>query len=441
MLTSETKSASNNSRSPKPSVEKTYTRDTNTSILGQRLQQLNPLHKTKRIRTQLLSTILPTVLVPLAIASAISYGIVQKNAVQRIQGQMSDQTLLSSKITSNLLVEALQIPSITADNPLVVNSVRSASQRVEAEKLNQLSIQEAEKKFSQTKLLQPNQTLNNYLRDINKNTSIAEIFFTEKHGYNVAYSNPTSDFVQSDEQWWKEGKTKGQWLSSPEFDESAQVYSIDIAQAIKDPKTGEFLGVMKAVIPSSHFAPLATYLENTGLSGSQKIQLLDTRTSKVIETITPEGSAGIGQVIGGEPVKEMALTLVNTIQQKGDPQQTTLAVKQKYNLETFQVSSSGGETDASVLTSSFRYQDQEYYLATVPGTEWVTVASIDSAEIQSAGSNLIVAFLSIAIILGAVATAIILYLSNQLSKPVINLSNTAEEVTGGESRCLGSTRR
>ena len=42
-----------------------------------------------------------------------------------------------------------------------------------------------------------------YLKDqLAQSQAYREVFFTDKNGYNVAVSNPTSDFVQSDEEWW-----------------------------------------------------------------------------------------------------------------------------------------------------------------------------------------------------------------------------------------------
>lgn len=75
----------------------------------------------------------------------------------------------------------------------------------------------------------------------------AEIFVTNAYGANVAQSEKTTDFRQNDETWWQEAKEHGIFLSEGGFDESAGVYSSDIAIQILD-KEGRFIGVLKAVI-------------------------------------------------------------------------------------------------------------------------------------------------------------------------------------------------
>ncbi len=75
----------------------------------------------------------------------------------------------------------------------------------------------------------------------------AEIFVTNQYGANVAQSHKTSDYKQDDEMWWQKAKQNGVFLSEGGYDESAGVYSSDIAIRILD-DDGTFLGVLKAVI-------------------------------------------------------------------------------------------------------------------------------------------------------------------------------------------------
>ena len=75
----------------------------------------------------------------------------------------------------------------------------------------------------------------------------AEIFITNQYGANIAQSHKTTDFKQDDELWWQKAKQNGVFLSEGGFDESAGVYSSDIAIKILD-ENGNFIGVLKAVI-------------------------------------------------------------------------------------------------------------------------------------------------------------------------------------------------
>ena len=75
----------------------------------------------------------------------------------------------------------------------------------------------------------------------------AEIFVTNQYGANIALSHKTSDFRQDDESWWQKAKQNGIFLSESGYDESAGVYSSDIALRIQD-DDGNFIGVIKAVV-------------------------------------------------------------------------------------------------------------------------------------------------------------------------------------------------
>ncbi len=55
--------------------------------------------------------------------------------------------------------------------------------------------------------------------------------------------------MQRDEGWWQTSQKNGQAVDEPEFDESANAVIVAISKAVKDPQTGEFLGVIKTGIP------------------------------------------------------------------------------------------------------------------------------------------------------------------------------------------------
>ncbi len=73
-----------------------------------------------------------------------------------------------------------------------------------------------------------------------------EAFVTNKYGANIAQTGKTSDYWQADEEWWKEAKRKGFYVSGFEYDESAMAWSMPISVRIDDAK-GNFLGVIKTV--------------------------------------------------------------------------------------------------------------------------------------------------------------------------------------------------
>lgn len=74
-----------------------------------------------------------------------------------------------------------------------------------------------------------------------------EIFITNAYGANVAETDKTSDYRQSDEVWWQEAKKNGVYIGGIELDNSSGNISFAVAKRIDD-ESGNFLGVIKSVV-------------------------------------------------------------------------------------------------------------------------------------------------------------------------------------------------
>ena len=73
-----------------------------------------------------------------------------------------------------------------------------------------------------------------FFRDEAGYNVFGEIFLTHRYGVTVAQTGITSDYRQNDEPWWQAGRRDGVWLSEVAFDESSEVYSVDIAIGPED---------------------------------------------------------------------------------------------------------------------------------------------------------------------------------------------------------------
>ena len=76
---------------------------------------------------------------------------------------------------------------------------------------------------------------------------LEEIILTNTYGANVAISQRTTDYDQSDEEWWSLAKNRGVYFGSSEFDESSGVESWSMAVRITD-QDNRFMGVAKFVV-------------------------------------------------------------------------------------------------------------------------------------------------------------------------------------------------
>lgn len=76
---------------------------------------------------------------------------------------------------------------------------------------------------------------------------IDEIVITNKYGANIAQSGKTSDYEQSDEEWWQSAKREGIFVSDVKYDESAGSFSIDIGVRTED-SNNNFIGIIKFIL-------------------------------------------------------------------------------------------------------------------------------------------------------------------------------------------------
>ncbi len=78
-------------------------------------------------------------------------------------------------------------------------------------------------------------------------TVFGEVFVTNKYGANIAQTGKTSDYKQNDELWWNNAKEKGIYVENVKFDDSANMFSINIAIPVKG-ENDSFLGAIKVVL-------------------------------------------------------------------------------------------------------------------------------------------------------------------------------------------------
>ncbi|MEO0458683.1 MAG: GAF domain-containing protein [Cyanobacteria bacterium P01_A01_bin.114] len=379
------------------------------------------------LRLRLLQTILPVVLVPLVLAGAAGYRVVQQRTQTRVQGQLEDQALLVSEGTTAVLDELLGLPRTIAASPLVINEAAAGSRQVEETGLDQRSDDELNAQFDETRLLRVHDRLNTYLKQTAETAGIFEISIAESHGFNVAYSQLTTDFVQRDEPWWQNGKKDGQWIGAPDYNHANRALTVELSQAIRDPSDDSFVGVVRAVLPARKFSLLAQYIKRTGISGSQRVQLIDGAERKVIDTLSPQGFRKM-DVIGDQPIEQLIEAFVTATKTETNPQQILQALKENSSVQNLSIVFS----DETATVASFTHQSRQYKMASIPNTQWVAIASMNTAEISAAGRDSLLFLVLITLLLGGLTSGLILWLARQLSSPLGSLADQAQLVAAGD---------
>ncbi|MEO0852570.1 MAG: PDC sensor domain-containing protein, partial [Cyanobacteria bacterium J06648_11] len=290
------------------------------------------------IRGRLLRAVLPTVLVPLMGVSGLAIFDIRKTAQETQLLQLKEQALLVAEDNAAELFGIEKGLQVLATTPSVIDAARAVGDRAVAENLPQQADATLEARFATTKLLVPDQGLNDYLKRVAEVEGFAEVFFTDRNGYNVAYSQPTSDFVQDDEGWWTQGRDDGFFLDAPELDASTNSLNVDLIQQINDPNTGAFLGLVKAGLPTDAFALSEAFLKEAGLSGTQKVQVLDTSSGTLLTTITPEGSSKTQEIEGGSDLLNVTRFLLENIRKSDDVEGIMASAREQFGLKQFTLS-------------------------------------------------------------------------------------------------------
>ncbi|MEQ9622236.1 GAF domain-containing protein [Coleofasciculus chthonoplastes] len=385
------------------------------------------------LRIQLLQTILPAVLVPLGLAGLVTSGIISGRSQEQTEQLLQNEALLTSDLVTELLAEAEKIPAIVAHNPLVINAAKNTATVAQAEGLPIIPIEQLEQTFATNKIVQPNPSLNSYLQKTAEISEFSELFFTDKHGFNVAYSRPTSDFVQRDEQWWQATKTGEGRLIEPTFDQSANTFGIELSQAITDPNSGEFLGVVKGVLPATAFGTvLNNLLSDLHLVNSQIVQLLALTQEgnvTVIHNVGIQDGEGQQTVVGGDAIAQGAKMLLDSLQSQNPQAESVASNLPLKDLTLESVPSQVGDPQKS---ANFEYAGRRYLLVTVPKTNWVIAVSMELSDLRSTGSQAALTFSLAFLLLGGAIAAILLFLARRLAMPLKQLVGTAEQMIAGD---------
>ncbi|MBT9317498.1 methyl-accepting chemotaxis protein [Leptothoe spongobia] len=390
---------------------------------------------------QLLQTLLPITLLPLVVASGLAILVTRQSEQEAALLLLKEESVLASEAANVFVEDNFRIIEGVLINPTILDAVRQADQDVEEKGLADQPIESLEKQFGALKLLKPNQVLNKYMADVVLVEGLGEIFITERHGLNVAYSNPTSDFVQWDEAWWQGAKESIRYVEPVEFDESSNSVGLPIAKTIHPADNPEeFLGVMKALFPLSTLNERLEVYLTTAISGSQKVQVMDTRTLLAFSTITADSSVTVDKetldatiVDGGEPVAQFAQALYGQLGRTGEDVEIIkqeLAPQLQGNLvELERIETSA---DQEILIALLKVGGREYSIATVPNAPWVAIASVDIAEINSAGRNLLLIFATTTAVLGVTVAVLLQVFARQLSAPLQTLTATSQKASSGD---------
>src|SRR5213596_94420 len=201
--------------------------------------------------------------------------IVERQANERGQ----DMATHVASLVGMYLRERRREAEALAQSPAVVRAALDGSQQAISQRLLQVDTPTLERMFNQRRALGGEPDLAAYLREYVQRSEFSELLFTERHGYAVLASNRTSDFVQSDEEWWRRAAAEGVYEGTPRYDSSAAAVSLEYDVAIRAPRLTTPVGVLKTVFALDRLSGLLTA---TDVGGGAGLQVVDAQGTLLV---------------------------------------------------------------------------------------------------------------------------------------------------------------
>ncbi len=395
----------------------------------------------KSLRGRIINRTLFIGVVPVLLLGIFSwYSLSQLTFRANLQLEKNRAELLDSMVGNNLSTASARIASeldsfmlerisdviVWASAPIVRQAATLAAEVHHKAGLVNLPIDEIEARFEKRKSLNVAPAANRFLiQQIRGSSHFGEIFFTDRNGFNTALTNPTSDFVQRDENWWKTAWENGISVGEVEFDASANIWSVDISVRIDDPAVGKSLGVMKAVLGVSLIQEIA----------DQSALNIDGGSVTVVSSS--------GQLLAETSSKHAKTRIM--VESVNLRESTDAAIQ-----EVFSKQSKGyilGGDEALGYASSAGPELYRTVVSRFPGFNWsvlvqqptsIALASIDGLlTVQSSLESLKQRMMIILIILVVAVFTLAFFLASALSRaitrPLLELRELADAVSKGDT--------
>jgi methyl-accepting chemotaxis protein PixJ len=393
------------------------------------------------LRQRLLTTLVPSILVPLFIAGFLGYTTARNRGRDAELANLKKESNLTADNINALFEDKFRVADTIGQSPSIRSTFRRVQEQVASNGLANKEIKLLEQQFNGTKQLPGYAEINEYLREIIQTNNLVEAFITDRNGFTIASSSTTSDFVQRDESWWQLAEQKGQSIDEFKLDASTQANVVALSRKITNPGTGEFLGVIKLSSGTEGVSQNLLQAIQKNLVRSQRVQIVDAPTGRVISTITPSDVAlsteEAQKLIGEDLIQKVAISLFDRSRTITTAEEIATYQNQLNKLggsfRVISLNTIDGENGQKQLTGAVIQAPNRYYsLTIVPGTSTISISSATTDDVEIAGRDLLGIFAGASWLLGATATILVLWLSRQLSKPLSDLTATAEAVASGD---------
>jgi len=233
-----------------------------------------------------------------------------------------------------------------------------------------------------------------------------EVFLTDLPGVNIASTDRTSDYLQSDEAWWQATYKDGQYIGQPEFDASSKTLAINMAVAVRAQNSNKIIGILRTTVNINSLANVLS-AGLFGQTGQTSIYLPDGQEIKLVPNSTGTYDLAV----------EKSNNDINILTQSVNKYQITLIDNASSLVSFANVSVSDEKEDAGLIKSlgwyAVTHQDQSEGLAPVT---------------KQTQNNVI-----LAVVITILAALAALGLAQLLSGPIVRLTAVAEQIAAGNN--------
>ncbi len=245
-------------------------------------------------------------------------------------------------VTEQALLERARQVELIGASPTIVDAARAGGARAAQMGLVGRPIEAVEREMAATRSLAVSDAARRFLQRQLTPLGIAEMFVTDANGFNAVTTEMTSDFVQSDEAWWRDAIRKGLTTAEAEYDESARQTVVSMAAAIHEGERERADGVIKIAFGiGSLDAALAKATEN-----DVRLDVIDSRGRVIASSV--QDSERMKTLAGPE---QLPITAGDTIVRYTVENAPHRAMINAANARTWRVVA---EIDESVVLASLR---------------------------------------------------------------------------------------
>ncbi len=236
------------------------------------------LGRERSLQSTLVSGGIAAALIVVAVSAVLSWRVARRYLERDADRRLTDTAGRTASLIALYLRERRAELELLATTPTVAAAAAAAEAEAGRRGLPLRTIAELERQFAATRTLAVNPAAQAFLRQAVERSDFAELFVTESHGFNAVTTNRTSDFVQSDEEWWQRAWRGDMYQSDVTYDSSAGVVSLELAAPVAA-AGGRRVGVIKGVFD---LARLSRLIASADVSTGASLQAVNQRGELVM---------------------------------------------------------------------------------------------------------------------------------------------------------------